>query len=439
MSYLLISVGAISLSVRLLTTLGTGDVSCIIIGASSEVLNISSSSGLGPYPRGGSAAMVNYAQTHPNCIRAVFTSFGEYLPYIMLLETLVLIVVEKFSLKIPRIAQRMERFYTNIVQEPLFGKDPDAIEDMMDPKTSTEATSRERQRNEICVSLKRSSIIHGWYLVKNAFEIFLIIVIYTPINMVFLLSNEEKNHPSCNFSIAEVPGIIDSPGTAYFQCHAKKANFFQLALGIQIALLFVHGGCSIGSIVWCQYYRHITALLEHIKGVHEDNKRKENRNGMMDKSENEPIWIGATSNETEDIFEEDDPSMNGKDFLFLFDMLAHTCGIELTLRVLTHSDDQFCRIFKPKLVQTKAQVEEDKLKVEWLPSFAEIWLHPDNAPYGGCCQNRLIDIDAYEATIFPAEKVNRTEMKTARMKEKKKRLDVEEAQQSLLNEDKPYE
>merc|ERR1712223_1244365 len=121
--------------------------------------------------------MVNYAQTHPNCIRAVFTSFGEYLPYIMLLETLVLIVVGKFSLKIPRIAQRMERFYTNIVQEPLFGKDPDAIEDMMDPKTSTEATSRERQRNEICVSLKRSSIIHGWYLVKNAFEIFLIIVI----------------------------------------------------------------------------------------------------------------------------------------------------------------------------------------------------------------------------------------------------------------------
>ena len=98
-SYVLISVGAISLSVRLLTTLGTGDVSCIITGASSEGVNISSISGLGPYPRGGATAMVNYAQTHPNCIRAVFTSLGEYLPYIMLLETLILIVARHITIK----------------------------------------------------------------------------------------------------------------------------------------------------------------------------------------------------------------------------------------------------------------------------------------------------------------------------------------------------
>ena len=149
----MVAVGAVSLSVRLLTTLGTGDVSCIIIGAISDDENITNSvTGLGPYPRGGAASMISYAQTHSNCIRAVFNSFGEYLPYIMLLETLLLIVVEKFSLKIPKIAQRMERFYTNIVQEPLYGKDPDVTEDMRDPKTSTEATSRERQRNEICVS-----------------------------------------------------------------------------------------------------------------------------------------------------------------------------------------------------------------------------------------------------------------------------------------------
>jgi hypothetical protein len=31
----------------------------------------------------------------------------------------------------------------------------------------------------------------------------------------------------------------------------------------------------------------------------------------------------------------------GKDFLFLFDLLAHTCGLESTLRVLTHSDETF--------------------------------------------------------------------------------------------------
>jgi hypothetical protein len=48
----------------------------------------------------------------------------EHMPYILLLQTLVLIIVEKFTFKIPRIAQKVERFYQNIVEESLFGKDP---------------------------------------------------------------------------------------------------------------------------------------------------------------------------------------------------------------------------------------------------------------------------------------------------------------------------
>ena len=133
--------------------------------------------------------------------------------------------MEKFTLKIPRIAQRMERFYTNIVQEPLFGKDPDVTEDMIDPKTSTEATSRQRQRKEICVSLKRSSIIHDCYLIKNAIEILLILIIYLPLNLSFIFSNEETNHAPCNVSIAQVSGIVESPGTAYFQCIISYTNY----------------------------------------------------------------------------------------------------------------------------------------------------------------------------------------------------------------------
>ena len=42
---------------------------------------------------------------------AVFNKFWDYLPYIMLLQTLFLVVVEKFTFKIPRIAQKVERFY----------------------------------------------------------------------------------------------------------------------------------------------------------------------------------------------------------------------------------------------------------------------------------------------------------------------------------------
>ena len=52
----------------------------------------------------------------------------EYLPYILLLQTLLLVVVEKFTFRIPVIAQKVERFYKNIVEESLFGKDPDVAE-----------------------------------------------------------------------------------------------------------------------------------------------------------------------------------------------------------------------------------------------------------------------------------------------------------------------
>ena len=431
-SYVLVSVGAISLSVRLLTTLGTGDVSCLIVGTTIEDENVTKIGELGPYPRGGTAAMINYAQTHSDCIRAVFTSFGEYLPYIMLLETLLLIIVEKFTLKIPRIAQRMERFYTNIVHEPLYGKDPDVTEDMTDPKTSTEATSRLRQRNEICVSLKRSSIIYQCYLVKNGIEILLISCIYLPLNLVFILHSEENNHAQCHVSIGEFSGVVNSPGMAHFQCHAKKAGFFQLAMGIQMALLLVHGLCSVGSIVWCKYFRNITKLLEHIKAVMSSEHEKESD----EKLENEVIWIGTSKKEKEDIFEENDAALTGKDFLFLFDMLAHSCGIEITLRVLTHSDDQFYKIFKPNLIKgTRLRIEEDKLKVEWHPALAEKWLSPKNRP---SFRNRIIDIDAYEVTIFPAEKVENTLRQAAKMKGQKRGNDIEAAQQSLLNENVVY-
>lgn len=40
---------------------------------------------------------------------------------------------------------------------------------------------------------------------------------------------------------------------------------------------------------------------------------------------------------------------SGKDFLYLFDLLAHTSGIESTLRVLTYADTEFYHMCSPKI------------------------------------------------------------------------------------------
>ena len=72
----------------------------------------------------------------------------------------------------------------------------------------------------------------------------------------------------------------------------------------------------------------------------------------------------------------------GEDFLFLFDLLAHSCGLEATLRVLTHSDATFYEICKPSIDLTHdLELEEDKVKVKFGPAHIERWLQVKNLNY----------------------------------------------------------
>jgi hypothetical protein len=370
-SYVLITVGAVSLSVKLLTTLSSGDVVCMIVGVRN---NHTLEKNLGPYPSGGTAGMLNYAQTDPLCIREVLSEFMEYLPYILLLETLFLVMIEKGSFKIPRIAQKVERFYKNIVEESLFGKDPDVIEDMTDPKTSTEAISRQRQRNEICISLKRGSMIHHVYIAKNALEVF-IVCLFLPMNMSYaIFAQQGSGEKQCEVPISAIDGTSLDEGTAIFQCRGKKLSFFILVLYIQSILLACHGVLSIGAIIWCWKFRAVTNLLKNIEGLRS-------------------IWEPGQ-----------DTCSQGRDFLFLFDLLAHNCGLEATLRVLTHSDDNFYEICKPTL-HTKV-LEEDKLKISWIPADIERWMRDEGRKKYR--SSNPIDLESYEVTIFPAETMHNT-------------------------------
>ena len=96
----------------------------------------------------------------------------------------------------------------------------------------------------------------------------------------------------------------------------------------------------------------------------------------------------------------------GKDFLFLFDLLAHCCGIELTLRVLTHADKEFQELFKPILKEGYLyNLEEKKLGIEWYPAQAECWL---NNMALSTVRHKSINIDSYEVTIYPADIIHNT-------------------------------
>ena len=127
--------------------------------------------------------------------------------------------------------------------------------------------------------------------------------------------------------------------------------------------------CSCISIIWVMLFRNISVLLQKIEKYRID-------------------WDVEAERTT------------GKDFLFLFDMLAHTSGIESTLRVLTHADETFRQICLPGLRNDAAhiKVEEDKVKVVWNPASLEDWL--ENNSHKG------IEVDSYDVTIYPAESIN---------------------------------
>ena len=85
---------------------------------------------------------------------------------------------------------------------------------------------------------------------------------------------------------------------------------------------------------------------------------------------------------------------------------AHSCGLESTLRVLTHSDPDFYDICKPSIDLTdKLKLEEDKLKVVFGPADIERWLQSGQ---NASSSHKSIFIDSYEVTIYPAESVNNT-------------------------------
>ena len=104
---------------------------------------------------------------------------------------------------------------------------------------------------------------------------------------------------------------------------------------------------SLAAITWSFYFRSVTNLYSTIESIrNSSNGGSLGSNGLKD----------AT----------------GEDFLFLFDLVAHSCGLEATLRVLTHSDATFYEICKPNIDLThQLELEEDKVKVKFGPADIE--------------------------------------------------------------------
>ena len=156
----------------------------------------------------------------------------QYLPFVMLIEAVLIIFIEKLLMKFPRVSGKIERFYGTIVEESLFGKDPDVAEDVQDDKCNVDIIARRRRRNEVCMSLKRSSLIHNVYILKNSLEIVFLVTII-PVNILLAIDSQENLKPSkCVINILEFPELgISEEGRVYYNCEGKKVRVGDWIIG----------------------------------------------------------------------------------------------------------------------------------------------------------------------------------------------------------------
>ena len=222
--YLLVALGAVGLSVRFLSSMGTGEAICVIAGL--KEVNGTSLDNLGPYPAGGTLSIVNFANFNQKCVDVAMTGFMQYLPFVLFLEAVAVIIVEKMMMSFPRVSQKIERFYGVIVEESLFGKDPDVAEDVQDLKANSEAISRTRRKREVCMGLKRSSVIYNTYIMKNV-AVLLLLLSFITFNVIFGLEAEVNLTPAiCVLTLQEIPELGLRSGEVYLQCEGKKIQFF---------------------------------------------------------------------------------------------------------------------------------------------------------------------------------------------------------------------
>ena len=184
-------------------------------------------------------------------------------------------------------------------------------------------------------------------IVKMIFAVLFIIV-----NFMWSLQTENDVR-YCNVRMG-------TQGYARMQCRQKRYDFYINILYTYIALLFGHLLTSSMSLVWTLrmfQMRRITSIIEGLK------RRLDTPQDLVE--------------------------AKGKDFLFLFDLVAQSCGRPATLRVLSHTAPAFAQLCQPSL--ETVIMTETSIRLTWGPCPLQ---HLGPSP----------GVQRYVATLLPAHR-----------------------------------
>ena len=336
------------------------------------------------------------------CLEKVFHGDGgnikPNIPYILFVLTLILALMDKFSYRIEKFDQKIERFHTIIVKEGLLSsKDPELTEDINDVKASKEAISRGRQRDELSAELKNGSVLYYFYIGKNILTLLFVVFIVSYFYSQDLHVHEQASMANCTHeeSLAIKPNEIAI-------CQQRFSRQFHLFHLLHFGVMVVYALCCVGCLVFCLGFRPVTNFIFSVCSLSEVIA-----NGTQNGKKHVSLWNVESGDLRK--FNRENINYPGKDFIFLFDLLAHNYGLESTLKMLSHCDQEFHNLLTPKATVQKRKI--DKLLVEWSPCELEI-LFDGSKPltykaFFIWSVKRKISIDNYQITVL--QKAEKTE------------------------------
>lgn len=349
----LFTIGVLGLVVRYFGGLDSGVLQCVLIsleGPTHQDVEMQ-----GPSIN---YALAAYASMNHLCTRRLVSLFALYGPIILFGQAMILIYLERVIFHFPTISGKLERFYKAVVVQATEGDDRNLVEDFN--KTHGEALNsviRKRQREEICASLKKSSLLFTVYIIHNTLQVICAVGFFI-LNAYYAnqLYGHETDHGTCQLPIDDFKSdhkwldpLIIHTRKANLQCQQKRLDFFVMIIIVNCVFLCIFMCCALTSVLW------IALSKVSSKGrVSNIFRRMQLQSKDLQKDE-------------------------GRDFLFLFDLLSHTQGLPATLRILSHCSPTFAEMCEPDIDPAIGLVKtEHTLQICWRRSRLQNFTQEEN-------------------------------------------------------------
>jgi len=350
----LFTVGVLGLVVRYLSSLDSGVLQCVLIsleGPTQKDVEIPGAS--------INFALAAYASSNQLCISRLVSVFAMYGPLILFAQAMILIAMERFIFFFPSVSNKMEKFYNAVLVKFSEGEDCDLVEDFSVSKAGTLSNIiRKRQQDEICASLKRSSLLFFVYIIQNSLQSVFAIA-FLGLNCFYAnqLYGHETDHGTCQLDVDNAMSDHEwldplkiHTRKANLQCQQKRLDFFVMLIIVNCVFLCIFILCNMVSLFWI-------ALPSMGRGGRISNIFRRLR-----------------------IENKDLIKYEGRDFLLLFDLYSHTHGLSSSLRILSHCSPTFADICKPDIDSDLDLVKtEHSLKITWRRSVLQNFSEEKNA------------------------------------------------------------